>query len=81
MKVSYSSTLPAELMKMLEFYADKMDMPKNQLIEASIRHYLTRLKRAEYIRSFQRVGEDEEQVQLAEEGMEEFLELVDQYSA
>lgn len=77
MKLAYSSTLPSELMEELEAFAAKLDIPKNKLIELSIQNYLHKLKQAEYIRSFQQVGEDEEQAELAEAGLDDFLKLVD----
>lgn len=76
MKSAYSSTLPSELMEELEAFAAKLDIPKNKLIELSIQNYLHKLKQAEYIRSFQQVGEDEEQAELAEAGLDDFLKLV-----
>lgn len=77
MKSAYSSTLPSELMEELEVFATKLDIPKNKLIELSIQHYLHKLKQAEYIQSFQRVAEDEDQLELAEAGLDEFLQLVE----
>ncbi len=77
MKVAYSSSLPSELIEELEAFATKLDIPKNKLIELSIQNYLHKLKQAEYIQSFQRVGEDEEQAELAEAGLDDFLKLVD----
>lgn len=81
MKIAYSSTISSELMDRLDHYASKLGVPKNRLIEMSISYYLDLLKKAEYIRSFQRVNEDEEQLKMAEEGMGDFLELVDQYDS
>lgn len=78
MKTTYSSTLPNELIEQLNEYARKLNIPKNQLIERSIRHYIQKIKQAEYIQSFQRVAQDEEQTELAEAGLEEFLEQVEQ---
>lgn len=78
MKTTYSSTLPFELMEQVNEYARKLNIPKNQLIERSIRHYLRKIKQAEYIQSFQRAAKDEEQMELAEAGLEEFLEQVEQ---
>ncbi|MCB0583402.1 MAG: ribbon-helix-helix protein, CopG family [Phaeodactylibacter sp.] len=78
MKTTYSSTLPNELIEQLNEYARKLNIPKNQLIERSIRHYIQKIKQAEYIQSFQRAAQDEEQTELAEAGLEEFLEQVEQ---
>ncbi len=77
MKATYSSTLPIELIEQLNEYARKLNIPKNQLIERSIRHYLESIKKAEYIRSFQRAANDEEQMELAEMGLDDFLDQVE----
>lgn len=77
MKTAYSSTLPSDLMEQLEAFSNRLHIPKNKLIELSVRNYLDKLRQAEYIRSFQRAGADEEQADLAEAGLEDFLELVE----
>lgn len=77
MKAAYSSTLPTDLMEELEIFSIKLDIPKNKLIELSIQNYLHKLKQAEYIQSFQRVAEEEEQMELAEAGLDDFLQLVE----
>lgn len=78
MKTTYSSTLPFELMEQLNEYSKKLNIPKNKLIELSLQHYLRKIKQAEYIKSFQRAANDEEQIELAEAGLEEFLEQLEQ---
>ena len=78
MKTTYSSTLPFELMEQLNEYSKKLNIPKNKLIELSLQHYLRKIKQAEYIKSFQRAANDEEQTELAEAGLEEFLEQLEQ---
>lgn len=58
--------------------AKELNLPKNKIIERSLRLYLKKLKKAEYIRSFQRASQDEEIMTLAEEGMEDYLNMVDE---
>lgn len=73
----YTSTLPIELLDQLNNFAQKLQMPKNQIIERALQHYFEELKRAEYIRSFQRVAQDEEMQTLAEEGLADYVEMLD----
>lgn len=77
MKAAYSSTLPEELMEELDQFAARLQIPKNRLIEMSVRDYLHKLRQAEYIRSFQQVGKDEDQMALADAGLEDYLNLLD----
>ena len=40
--------------------------------------YFEKIKKAEYIRSFKAAAGDEEQLLLAEEGLEEYLKILDE---
>lgn len=75
--VPYTSTLSIELLEQLNNFAKKLQMPKSQLIERALQHYFEQLKKAEYIRSFQRVAQDEEMQTLAEEGLADYVEMLD----
>lgn len=69
----FTSTLPDELLQKLNEMATKMAMPKNKIIEKALRIYLDQLTRAEYITSYRQAGQDTEIMQIAEEGMEDYL--------
>ncbi|RIH62791.1 ribbon-helix-helix domain-containing protein [Mariniphaga sediminis] len=69
----FTSTLPDELLQKLNEMAAKMAMPKNKIIEKALRIYLDQLTRAEYIKSYRQAGQDTEIMQIAEEGMEDYL--------
>lgn len=75
---TYTSTLPSDMLEQLNEYALKLNMPKNQLIERALRNYFDKLKKAEYIRSFQRAAQDEEVIALAEEDLEDYLKMVEE---
>ena len=70
---TFTSTLPNELLQQLNEMAKKMATPKNKIIEKALRLYLDHLVRAEYIKSFKEAGEDENIMQIAEEGMADYL--------
>ena len=66
---------------MLEQYAAKLKVSKNKIIEDALKRYMSALKRAEFTRGFSRAAKDREQVLLAEEGLDDFLEIVRRYEA
>ncbi len=76
--VNYTSSLPADLLQKVEDYAGKFNVPKNRIIEKSLLAYFENLKKAEYVKSFQAAANDKEVVDMAEEGLEEYLKILDE---
>ena len=76
--INYTSSLPAELLEMLDHYAARFKVPKNSIIENSLRAYFENIKRAEYIRSFKRAAGDKDVLDMAEEGLEDYLKILDE---
>lgn len=74
----FTSTLPIELMEQLNGCAAKFNIPKNRLIEKSLRLYLEHLKRLEMIHSFQKASREEEILEMAEEGFDDYLQMMEQ---
>ena len=70
---TFTSTLPEDLLKKLNEAAKRMAVPKNRLIEKALRIYLDQLSRAEYIKSFKQAAHDVDVLDMAEEGMEDYL--------
>lgn len=73
---TFTSTLPDDLLQLLNEKAQKLSLPKNRLIEKALRLYLEHLEKAEYIKSYQRASEDEDLLLIAEEGMGEYLKQI-----
>ena len=73
---TYTSSLPEELLDKLDKMAKKLSTPKNSLIERALRIYLDQLNRAEYVRSFKQAGKDTNILDMAEEGMEDYLKQI-----
>ncbi len=73
--IHYTSTLPEEVMKQLNEYAEKLGLPKNKIIEKALKRYFALLKEEEYIDSFQRARKDRDILKLAEEGFEDLLAM------
>ena len=71
---TFTSTLPDELLKKLNEMAARLKVPIDKIIESAIQTYLDQLKFDEYIKSFKSAAEDNQIVQLAEEGMEDYAQ-------
>lgn len=70
---TYTSTLSDDLLEKLSYHANRLNVPKNKLIEKALTMYLEHLKRAEYVKSYKKAAEDEDTLLMAEEGMTEYL--------
>ena len=75
---TFTSTLPEELLRKLNETAGKLTMPKNKIIEKALQIYLDQLTRAEYVKSFKQAGDDVNILDIAEEGMEDYLKQLNQ---
>ncbi|MDP2723677.1 MAG: ribbon-helix-helix domain-containing protein [Bacteroidales bacterium] len=71
--ITFTSTLPDELLLKLNNMAKRMSMPKNKIIEKALQIYLDQLTRAEYVQSYKQAANDNDLLDLAEEGMEDYL--------
>lgn len=78
MQVTYTSKLPDTLLKELEAVASKLKTSKKDVIETALTHYFERIKRAEYIASFKRAKGDQEIVDLAEDGLADYLKMIEE---
>lgn len=75
---TFTSNLPDELLEKLALKAKSLSKPKNKLIESALRLYLDHLERAEYINSYKRAAKDVDVIKMAEEGMKDYLNELDQ---
>jgi len=74
---TYTSTLPDDLLQKLNDMAIKLAIPKNKIIEMALQIYLDQLNRAEYVKSYKFAGSDLNIIEMAEEGMEDYLKQLD----
>ena len=70
---TFTSTLPDNLLQMLHDTAKKLSVPKNKLIEKALTIYLDQLNKAEYIKSYKQMADDQNIQNIAEQGMAEYL--------
>jgi len=75
---TFTSTLPDNLLKLLEEKANSLSVPKNKLIENALRLYLEHLEKAEYVKSYKQASEDKDLLIIAEEGMEDYLKQLEE---
>ncbi len=74
---TFTSTLPDDLLFKLNEMEKKMAIPKNKIIEKALHIYLDQLVRAEYIKSYKNAGKDENILDIAEEGMTDYLKQLE----
>lgn len=75
---TFTSSLPDDLLQLLAEHAQKLAVPKNALIEKALRVYLDQLTRAEYIQSYKRAAQNEDVMQIAEEGMQDYFQQLEE---
>jgi predicted transcriptional regulator len=70
---TFTSSLPDNLLVKLKEKADELKMPKNKIIENALELYLEHLDRAAYLKSYKRMVQDADMVQMAEEGLSDYF--------
>ncbi|MGO3181570.1 MAG: ribbon-helix-helix domain-containing protein [Aequorivita sp.] len=76
---TFTSSLPDELLEQLAKEAKNLKIPKNKLIQKALEYYLERLEKAQYAKSFERMANDPDMQALAEEGIEDWFKMLDEY--
>ncbi len=74
---TFTSTLPEDLMNLLSEKAIMMKLPKNKLIEKALRIYLEQINKAEYLRSYKKLSNDTEILEIAEEGLADYFKQIE----
>jgi len=75
---TFTSSLPDDLLKKLALTAEQYGMAKNKIIEKALKLYLDELKRARYIKSYQRASKDKEIFEMAEEGIVDYFKQLNE---
>jgi len=76
---TFTSSLPEDLLENLSKMAQELKVPKNKLIQRALEYYLERLEKAQYAKSFERMADDPDMQALAEEGIEDWFKMLDEY--
>lgn len=80
-QVTYTSTLPDDLILQVNEYAEKYKVSKNKIIEEALKRYFFEQKRKEYCESWARLAGDPEVEKLAEMGMDDYAEQLRKYES
>jgi len=75
--ITFTSSLPDDLLQSLNTLAGKLSIPKNKIIEKALRIYIDQINRAEYVQSFKNAADDIDVLDMAEEGMEDYFKQLD----
>jgi predicted transcriptional regulator len=76
---TFTSSLPDELLERLSETAQELKLPKNKLIEKALEIFLDEIKRAKYAKSYKKAAQDEEIMQIAEEGMADYFRMIEDF--
>jgi predicted transcriptional regulator len=74
---TFTSSLPDDLLDQLAQAARDMKLPKNKLIEKALSIYLEQLDKAAYIKSYKRAANDPDMIAMAEEGMADYFQQLE----
>jgi hypothetical protein len=69
-------SIPDQLFIELTEAALEQQVSKDKLIEKALIFYLEKLDKESYAKSFQRAAKDKEMLEIAEEGMKEYFEML-----
>jgi hypothetical protein len=75
---TFTSTLPDQLLQLLDKKARELSLPKNKLIERALLLYLEHLNRAAYVKSYKQMAKDEDLIKIAEEGMADYFRQIEE---
>jgi len=68
-----TTSISDHLVDLLSLKAKELNLPKNKLIEKALSLYLNHLEKAAYVKSYQQASADADTLMIAEEGMSEYL--------
>ncbi|AEH02173.1 ribbon-helix-helix domain-containing protein [Lacinutrix sp. 5H-3-7-4] len=75
---TFTSSLPNELLDKLSNAAKELKLPKNKLLEKALELYLEQIEKASYIKSYKLAGEDKDVLMVAEEGMQDYFNTINE---
>lgn len=78
---TFTSSLPEKTLDQLSAMAQQLNMPKNQIIYEALTRYFFEKEQQQYIDSFKRMAGDEEMMKLAEMGLDDYLDQLNELDA
>lgn len=79
--VTFTSSLPNKTIDQLAELSKKLGVPKNQLINEALTGYFHEIERRQYEASFERVALDDEMIEMAELGLEDYVDQLNRLNA
>lgn len=76
---TFTSSLPDSLLENLAKMAKELNVPKNKIIQKALEKYLEQLDKAAFAKSYKKMANDPEMTALAEEGIEEWFRMIEEY--
>ena len=76
-QITFTSTLPEKIIRELNQYAETLKTKKNKIIELALLKYFEENRRKEFVKSYKQANDDDEMMMMAEEGIEDYLKLLD----
>ena len=76
-QITFTSTLPEKIIGQLNSYAELLKTKKNKIIERALLKYFEENRRNEFVKSYKRANDDAEMLMMVEEGIEDYLNLLD----
>lgn len=76
--VSFSSTMPIELMEQLTWFSTRQKVAKNKIIELALASWFEAQKKAALAAMFQDVENDPEILAMAEDGLSDLAKMLDE---
>ncbi len=74
-----TTSVSSELIERLNDYSKRFKMTKSKMIEQALENYFEKIQRAEYVRSFRNAASDREVINMAEEGLEDYLKILEDH--
>ncbi len=75
--MNITTSLSSELIERLNEFSVRFKMTKSSMIEQALESYFEKIQRAEFIRSFRNAASDKEVIYMAEEGLEDYLKILE----
>ena len=78
-KVTYTSTLPEDILNSVSEYAEKYKISKNLVVETALRQYFYNTKKNDFRSGFKKAAGDHDMTELSETGMADYLEIIQEF--
>ncbi len=76
---TFTSSLPDSILEQLSKAAKELKLPKNKIIEKALKIYLEQLDKAAFVKSYKKMANDPDMVAMAEEGIEDWFRMIEEY--